>query len=493
MSYFAFTATPKSKTLELFGTKQKDETFKPFSLYSMRQAIEEGFILDVLENYTTYKIYWKLLKKIEDDPRDDRKKANFLLKRFVDMHEHSVDKKTEIIVEHFNEHVRRLIKGKAKAMIVTRSRLHAVRYKIAVDQHLKNRGCDYKALVAFSGTVNDGGKDYTEMNMNGFPENQTAETFNQDEYRFMIVAEKYQTGFDQPLLHTMYVDKKLKGLHAVQTLSRLNRIQPDKEGTMVLDFANETDAIQKAFQPYYDRITLSEPTDPNQLYDLESKLDGFYFYEKEDIARFVEIYFYKNSTQDQLFTLLDPVVETFKEADEESQTNFRGTLNDYIRLYTFLSQIITFIDIDLEKLYIFGRILARLLPVSEDNLLVEITRKIDLGSFRTQKTYEGKVSLSRGIIEVPPQSVAESHEESEEELEPLSKIIQDLNERFGTDFSDDDKSFIEQLEIQLAYHPTLENSLLVNSPDNFRLTFNNTVNDIIQDMIDTNFKFFRTD
>lgn len=245
------TATPKPKTLELFGSRQSDGRYAPFSLYTMRQAIEEGFILDVLQNYTTYKTYWNLLKTISEDPRYDRHKASYLLKSFVDLHPHAIDKKVAIMVEHCADQVVHRIGGKAKAMIVTRSRLHAVRYKRAVDRYLAEKDYPFKALVAFSGTVLDGGGDYTEANMNGFPEAQTAETFKRDEYRILIVAVTFQTGFDQPLLHTMYVDKKLGGVNAVQTLSRRNRVAPGKTETVVLDFANEVDEIQKAFEPYF--------------------------------------------------------------------------------------------------------------------------------------------------------------------------------------------------------------------------------------------------
>jgi type I restriction enzyme R subunit len=257
VSFFAFTATPKPKTLELFGTKQPDGTFRPFSEYTMRQAIEEGFILDVLDNYTTYHEYWNLLKTIEDDPKYDREKATYLLKSFVSLHEHAIRQKTELMVEHFHHHVRPKIGGKAKAMVVTRSRLHAVRYKLAFDEYIKEKGYNFKTLVAFSGTVRDPdtGLEYTQAQMNSthdkkISEAQTAETFKQDEYRIIICANKFQTGFNEPLLHTMYVDKKLGGVNAVQTLSRLNRTSAGKDGTMVLDFANKAEEIQEAFQPY---------------------------------------------------------------------------------------------------------------------------------------------------------------------------------------------------------------------------------------------------
>ena len=262
VSHFAFTATPKPKTLELFGMKGADGRFHPFSLYSMRQAIEEGFILDVLDNYTTYETYWKLLKRIEDDPRFEKRKASSLLRSYVDLHPHSIDQKIQIMVDHFQGQVASKIGGRAKAMIVTRSRLHAVRYAIALRKHLKERGSPYKVLVAFSGTVKDGGIDYTEAALNHVSEKKTAKTFEAADYRFLVVANKFQTGFDQPLLHTMYVDKKLSGVNAVQTLSRLNRTHADKEDTSVLDFANSADEIQNSFQPYYEKTILSKATDP---------------------------------------------------------------------------------------------------------------------------------------------------------------------------------------------------------------------------------------
>jgi type I restriction enzyme R subunit len=269
VSSFAFTATPKSKTLELFGSKQADGSFQAFSLYSMRQAIEEGFILDVLENYTTYQAYWRLLKTIKDDPHYDKDKANYLLRSFVDLHPHAVRKKVEIMVEHFRERSASRIDGQAKAMIVTRSRLHAVRFKLEIDTYFKEKGYPYKSLVAFSGQVNDGGRTYSEPGMNGILEAQTAYEFRRPQYRFLVVAEKFQTGYDMTLLQTMYVDKKLAGVHAVQTLSRLNRVHPGKKETMVLDFVNEADEIRKAFEPYYEKTILSEGTDSNSLYNLE--------------------------------------------------------------------------------------------------------------------------------------------------------------------------------------------------------------------------------
>jgi type I restriction enzyme, R subunit len=490
VSTFAFTATPKPKTLELFGTRREDGKYEPFSLYTMRQAIEENFIMNVLQNYTTYKAYWNLLKKIEDDPRYDRNKANYLLKTFVDLHEHTIAKKVGIMLDHFVEHVAPRIGGKAKAMIVTRSRLHAVRYKQELDKYLKEKGFRYKALVAFSGTVRDGGINYTEASMNGFSESQTAETFKRPEYRFLVVAEKFQTGFDQPLLHTMYVDRKLAGVHAVQTLSRLNRVHPGKEETLVLDFANEAEAIKEAFEPYYDRILLSEATDPNLLYDLQHRLADFKFYSEAEVSRFAEIYFNPKATQDKLHSALVPVVDRFEGATKEEKVDFRGYLTDYVRFYAFLSQVITFVDTDLEKLYVFGRLLLRKCLIKGESLPLEIQQAIDMESYRLAQTHKGKITMERGTAEIEPIGPKGGHFRLEEP-EALSKIILELNERFGTDFTEDDKVFIKQLEEKLAVDAGLEASIRVNPPENARLTFDHVLNDGLQEMIDANFKFYK--
>ncbi|HNQ88445.1 MAG TPA: type I restriction endonuclease [Verrucomicrobiota bacterium] len=498
VSYFAFTATPKNKTLELFGRKRPDGKFEPFSLYSMRQAIEEKFILDVLENYTTYQAFWALLKKTKDDPNYDREKAEYLLKSFVGLSPHTIEKKVAIMVEHFSNHVQHRIGGKAKAMIVTRSRLHAVRYKLAVDAYLKAKGYPFKALVAFSGTVKDGGRDYTESGMNSesvgknVPETATAATFHQNEFRILIVASKFQTGFDEPLLHTMYVDKKLGGVNAVQTLSRLNRIcPPDKEETMVLDFANEADEIQKAFQPYYERTLLKEATDPNLLYDLQTRLDGFHFFTESDVQAFAVIYFSPKGTQDKLHGALAPVVARYGEAPLDTQSDFRGALVDFVRLYAFLSQVITFTDPDLERLYVFAKLLWRLLPVNRDPLPVEVQNNIDLDAFRLQRTGTTKIQLKTGTQTLDPMTPREEGGVTPQDIEPLSKIIKELNDRFGTDFSEEDKVFILQLEQRIANNPALAASLAVNPPEDARLTFNQTVNDALQDMVHANFKFYK--
>ena len=344
LSTFAFTATPKPKTLELFGTQRADGSFAPFHLYSMRQAIEEGFILDVLASYTTYRAYWRLWKTVEDDPRYEKNKAAYLLKSFVELHPHAIDAKVRIMVEHFAERVQNEIGGRAKAMIVTRSRLHAVRYKLAVDKFLAERGISLQGADRVLRHCEDGGRSYTEPGMNGFPEAQTARAFEGPDNRFLIVASKFQTGFDQPRLHTMYVDKKLGGVNAVQTLSRLNRTHAGKPGTMVLDFANEADEIRAAFEPYYETTLLSEATDPNLLYEIQSRLEAFPVYAQSDVDRFARVYFDSRVKQDRLYAVLDSVVRRFKDLHEDERQGFRGQLTDYVRLYAFLAQVLTFTD-----------------------------------------------------------------------------------------------------------------------------------------------------
>jgi type I restriction enzyme R subunit len=491
LSTFAFTATPKPKTLELFGTKQPDGQFAPFHRYTMRQAIEEGFILDVLANYTTYKAYWRLLKKVEDDPRYDKKKAQYLLKSFVELHPHAIREKVRICVEHFAAKVQGEIGGKAKAMIVSRSRLHAVRYKLAMDEYIAERGYPFRALVAFSGTVQDGGQSYTESGMNRLPEAQTAKTFERPENRFLVVANKFQTGFDQPLLHTMYVDKKLGGVNAVQTLSRLNRTHPEKRGAMVLDFANEADEIKAAFEPYFETTLLSEATDPNLLYEVQSRLSAFPVYTEEEVDAFSKAYFDAKSTQDRLYAVLAPLVERFQELGPDERHDFRSQLTDYVRLYAFLAQILTFADGDLEKLYAFARHLRRLLPADREELPREVQQNIDMESYRIQQTGSGKIALERrpGVLE--PVSTKHGHGVSPEELEPLSRIIAELNDRFGLNLGPEHRVTLGQMMEKLDDDAALDAAARVNTRENVRLTFDQKVEHVIQEIVDSNFELYK--
>ncbi|MDE2978781.1 MAG: putative DNA binding domain-containing protein [Acidobacteriota bacterium] len=497
LSTFAFTATPKPKTLELFGEKQPNGKFEPFHLYSMRQAIEEGFILDVLASYTTYKAYWRLKKKIEDDPRYDKSKAEHLLKSFVELHPHAIREKIAICVEHFAELVAQEVRGLAKAMIVTRSRLHAVRTKLALDRYLSEKGHPWRALVAFSGTVKDGGASYTESGMNSvgqgrvIGERQTAVEFDKPEYRFLVVANKFQTGFDQPLLHTMYVDKKLGGVNAVQTLSRLNRTHPEKGGTMVLDFANEPDEIRKAFEPYYETTVLSEETDPNLLYEVHGRLLDFGVFAAADIGTFARTYFGRNAPQDRLYTALEPARQRFAELVDEEQRDFLGQLTDYVRLYAFLSQVLTFADTDLEKLYQFARHLRRLLSVGREALPLEVQQNIDMESFRIQRTSRGRIALERHVRPLEPAGSKTERGAGGEQLEALSRIIEGLNERFGLNLTDEHRVTLEQIRSALDKDAGLTASARVNTRENVRLTFDPKVEDKIQEIVETNFDLYK--
>ncbi len=491
VSTFAFTATPKSKTMELFGARRPDGSFAPFHLYSMRQAIEEGFILDVLESYTTYRSYWKLYKTIEDDPRYDKAKAAYLLKSYVDLHPHAIEEKVRIMLEHFMAKSQYEIGGKAKAMIVTRSRLHAVRYRLAVDRRLAEIGSPFKALVAFSGTVQDGVASYSEAGMNGFPEVQTAKTFEGPAYRFLVVANKFQTGFDQPLLHTMYVDKRLGGVNAVQTLSRLNRVHPHKSGTMVLDFTNEADDIRAAFQPYYETTILSEATDPNLLYEIQTRLKAFPVYTDEDVESFALLYFSGKATQDQIYAALSPPVGRFSDLQEDEQQDFRGQLADYVKLYSFLAQVLTFLDADLEKLYVFARHLRRLLKVDREELPLEIQQNIDMESYRIQQIGDGKIELERSGDKLEPMRTKEHGETPPEELEVLSRIIADLNDRFGIEMGPEHRITLGQMMERLQEDTALEAAAIVNTEENVRITFDHKVEQVIQEIVDQNFELYK--
>jgi len=491
LSTFAFTATPKPKTLELFGTKQPDGGFTPFHLYSMRQAIEEGFILDVLANYATYKAYWRLLKKIEDDPRYDKGKAEYLLKSFVELHPHAIVEKLRIMVEHFAAQVQGEIGGRAKAMIVTRSRLHAVRYKLAIDKYVAERGYAFKTLVAFSGTVRDAGQSYTEPNMNGVPETQTAKAFERPEFRFLVVANKFQTGFDQPLLHTMYVDKKLGGVNAVQTLSRLNRTRAGKTGTMVLDFVNDAHEIQLAFEPYYETTVLSEATDPNLLYEIQTRLIAFPVFTGSDVETLAGIYFDPRMTQDQLYAALAPVIERFKPLPADERRDFRGQLTDYARLYAFLAQVLTFADADLEKLYVFSRHLRRLLPADREELPRDVQQTIDMESYRIQQVGSGKITLDRRPGVLNPIGTKTTHASGRAEIETLSRIVAELNERFGLNLGPEHRVTLEHMMGKLDDDGALDAAARVNTRENVRLAFDQKVEHVIQEIVDSNFELYR--
>ena len=360
-----------------------------------------------------------------------------------------------------------------------------------MDRYLAERAYPFKALVAFSGTVVDGGQSYTEAGMNGLPETQTARTFEAPDCRFLIVANKFQTGFDQPMLQAMYVDKKLGGVNAVQTLSRLNRTHPEKQGTMVLDFANEAEDIRSAFEPYYETTLLSEATDPNLLYEIQTRLGAFPVFAEADVDGFAKVYFDRKVTQDRLYAVLAPVVERFRDLHEDERHEFRGQLTDYVRLYAFLAQVLTFADADLEKLYVFARHLRRLLPVDRAELPIEVQQNIDMESYRIQQTGSGRIALERKAGVLDPMGTKDVHGPQAEEMETLSRIIAELNERFGVQLGPEHRITLGQMMDRLAGDAALDAAASVNTRENVRLTFNHKVEQVIQEIVDSNFDLYK--
>lgn len=490
ISVFAFTATPKAKTIEVFGTKDAEGKPKPFHLYSMKQAIEEGFILDVLKNYTTYKEYYQFSKSIEEDPELNKRKAAKAIGRFASLHPVSLAQKTEVMLEHFRQVTMKKIGGKAKAMVVTSSRKHALRYYLEFKDYIKEKGySSIKPLVAFSGTVIDDfyPEGITEPQLNGFGERELPERFATPEYQVLLVADKYQTGFDQPLLHTMYVDKKLSGVKAVQTLSRLNRTHPGKEDTFVLDFANDRETIADSFQPYYELTALSDTTDPNHLYDLKSKTDTVNVYYQSEVDAFAKVFYKPGNTsvkdQGKMYAFIDPAVDRFKVLTEESQDEFKKSMTAFVRLYSFLSQIMPFQDVELEKLYSFGRFLLSKLPKSDYTERLKLDNEVALEYYRLQKIAEGDLILQvQGEYGLEPMKEA-GISRPKDEKEKLSNIINMLNDKYGTDFNDADKLFFDQIEEELYRDEDLKKRALNNPLDNFKYAFEEIfINKLIERM-----------
>jgi type I restriction enzyme R subunit len=495
LSFFAFTATPKARTLELFGTFDPVERrYEPFHLYSMRQAIEEGFILDVLANYTTYQSFWRIEKSVTEDPSYEAHKARRAIARFVTLHPSNLAQKSEIIVEHFRQHTAAKIGGKAKAMVVTSSRLHAVRYKQAIDRYLGERGyTDLAALVAFSGRVIDENDlTYTEAGMNRFPEFQTAERFGSDDYQVLIVAEKFQTGFDQPLLHSMYVDKVLTGLAAVQTLSRLNRIHPLKSDTFVLDFRNEVEDIQKAFEPYYGR-TVAPPTDPNLLWDTRRRLDDYDVLRPDEMEAAVGLLLTITDPKDhgRVYALLDPAVERFKALPEEDRLGFKDALDKFVRTYSFLSQVVSFGDSKLERDYTYCRALAACLRDAGTTERLDLGTEVELTHLRTELTYEGSLSPPAKTGEVKSVFADGAGRQMQMDVEPLSQIVDTLNERFGLNLDERDQLLFEQFEQTWLANEDVIAQARNNTLDNFRLVFDRLFLDTVVGRMDDNEAIFK--
>ena len=461
LSFFAFTATPKGKTIELFGRPRASGKPEPFHVYSMRQAIEEGFILDVLQNYTTYDTYYQLVKLAEDDPDFPKRRTATALAKFMSLHPHNIEQKTEVILEHFRNHLQHRIGGRAKAMVVCASRLHAVRYKQAFDRYIEANGMTgIRTLVAFSGTVRDPdtGDEYTEPGMNkdivtGKPISESAlpSRFDTPDYQILIVANKYQTGFDQPLLQAMYVDKRLDGVQAVQTLSRLNRNAPGKDAPFVLDFVNDAENIYRAFKPYYDTTELLARSDPAKLEALKHELDQAQVYHWSEVEAFARIFYVapeKQRTADhaRLAQQLQPARDRFVALEPDEQEAFRDHLAAFVKSYAFLSQIIPYGDPDLEQLSSFGRLLLPYLQPERDDAAVRLTDEVELEYYRLERAFTGAIHLREGEsgYVVSPTDVGTGR--PEEERAPLSEIIELLNEKFGTHFTDEDRLFWQQVK-----------------------------------------------
>lgn len=508
LSFFAFTATPKAKTIQVFGTPDVDGKPKPFHLYSMKQAIQEGFILDVLQNYRTYKSFFSLSKKIEDDPKINKKQAARAIARFVSLHPHNLAQKTEVIIEHFRQVVSKKIGGKAKAMVVTSSRLHAVRYKEEFDRYIKEKGySNLKTLVAFSGKVIYGAypDGVTETDLNGFKEKELPERFASDDYQLLIVADKYQTGFDQPLLHTMYVDKKLHGVKCVQTLSRLNRMHAGKEDTFVLDFVNEAQDIQESFQPYYEMTIVEEQTDPNYLYDLKYEIEKAQIIWQSEVDNFCNVYFKSSKTlsvkeQGKLNAYIDPAVDRFRQLPldsktgdvvyEFSQESFKNSLQAFTRLYAFLTQIIPFSDVDLEKLFTYSKYLLKKLPRMHQADRFQLGDEVALEYYRLQKISEQNLVLEDKQEYGLDGRISTGIRIGNEEDEALSEIIKLLNNRFGTDFTSADRLLFDQIEEEMVSNERLASQAKSNTKDNFKFGFNEVALDMFISRMDQNQEIF---
>jgi type I restriction enzyme R subunit len=487
VSYFAFTATPKAKTMELFGRTGPDGTPVPFHVYSMRQAIEEGFILDVLKHYVSYKTFYKL-GSTADEKLVPQLKARKALARYAVLHPYNISQKVVVIVEHFREHVAAKIGGKAKAMVVTDSRKAAVRYKLAMDKYLKERKYDnMKALVAFSGSVDDpdsGPDEFTESNMNPDTKGMDpAIAFKQDEYRVLLVANKYQTGFDQPLLHTMYVDKRLSGVLAVQTLSRLNRTHRGKEETFVLDFVNKPEEILASFQPYYRSAKLEEVTDPNIVHELMTKLGKANVYFWTEVEAFANAFFDPKRKQAGLHAHLKPASDRFNELDDEKAESFRKDLGTFLRMYDFLSQIVPYDDPELEKLYVFGKnLMPRLLDGGGGSSILELDSDVRLTHYRIQKIGEQQLDLAGGgVVALKPATEAGTGTAPTDEQKKLAEIVEKMNDLFSGNLSEGDMvGYVTTIKGKLLENETLKEQAANNSEQQFVMgDFKDILTDIV--------------
>lgn len=500
LSFFAFTATPKDKTLQMFGEKGADGKYRAFHTYSMRQAIDEGFILDVLQNYTTYGVYYKILKSVEEDPDLPVRPAIQKLTRFESLHPHNIEQKTEVMVEFFRANTKHKIKGRAKAMVVTSSRLHAVRYYHAFKRYIEEHGyTDLDVLVAFSGTVTDKGMEYTEEGLNRtrdgkiIREQQLREYFRED-FNVLIVAEKYQTGFDEPLLQTMFVDKHLSGVKAVQTLSRLNRMAADKDDTFVLDFVNDPETIQKSFEPYFESTVLTDGIDPNMIYDIKARLDECRLWNKDEIDRFADIFYGDDDERARsgaLSSILQRAALRFNAIDESTEEkkkvkiDINSDMGYFVRAYSFITQIERMFDEDMHKFYIYVKLLAKALPkVQQDK--VEVDQMVILGYYKIMRSSAGAIELEVKS-EIGPMKGTGGGIDGPKE--PLSVIVERINAKFGTEFTEMDQ-VLRQIANDMSNDEEMVRFAKNNDEGTFSILFSEKFADIAVERYQQNDSFF---
>jgi type I restriction enzyme R subunit len=500
-SYYAFTATPKNKTLEIFGTPYEADgqiKHRPFHSYTMKQAIQEGFILDVLANYTPINSYYKLVKTVEADPEFDSRRASKKLRRYVESNDHAIHLKAEIMVDHFHDHVLAMHKigGNARAMVVTGSIERALQYHSAITSYLADRKSPYRPIVAFSGEPDYQGRQVTEATMNGFPGREIADKIQEDPYRFLICADKFQTGYDEPLLHTMYVDKPLSGVKAVQTLSRLNRAHPQKHDVMVLDFANDPDAIQRAFEPYYRTTLLSEETDSNKLHDLKSDIDSYGVYTDEQVDEFVRLYL-ANADRELLDPILDVGVAAYVEdLDEDGQVDFKGKAKAFTRTYSFLASILPYTNADWEKLSIFLNYLIPKLPAPvEEDLSRGILETIDMDSYRVEKQSTMKIALADSDAEIEPVPTSGGGFKPEPELDLLSNIVKAFNDQWGNiGWTDEDRIqrlIAEDIPAGVSADRAYQNAMRNNDKQNARIEHDKALARVVTAYVRDDTEFFK--
>ncbi len=499
ISYFGFTGTPKGKTLELFGEKTVEDgvvKFQPFHTYTMRQSITEGFTLDVLANYCTYERYFKLFKKIEDDKEVPKSKVMRQLVNYVDLQEHTIREKVRVMLDYFIHNTAKKINGKGRAMVVTRSRLHCVRYMLEMRKQMAEMGLAYSCLCGFSGTVKDPDteKEYTENGINGLDKGVSIPYGLKDpRFRILIVANKFQTGFDEPLLHTMFVDKMLSGLQCVQTLSRLNRTMSGKTDSFVLDFVNDPDDILAAFQPYFQSTYLEGETEPNRLYDLEREIKDFHLFTEYEVDEFVKIFYNDAEPDEKLMPIIERVVDKYVAIEEEEQKDlFKSKVQSYLRLYSYIAQIANFEDIGLEKLFIFLKYLNKKLPRRKQEDISDILNAVDLDSFRVAKTWEGGIKLEAvdGVME--PLSTEEGGSGREEQTDMLSEIIKVLNDTYGINLTDEHKLHIQNVAKRLEQNEAVHQSFAGdNSESNRKYIFEKALDDIFLSYVNDHFEFYK--